>query len=96
MDSRVADHHWISRGVEAEDQDRPSRAQAEDAVRTLIRWAGDDPAREGRTRLERSNASTAAAIDPTICFEPQAYFGRPTFWMRSGAPVMSTRTWYGQ
>lgn len=25
----------------------PSRAQAEEAVRTLIRWAGDDPAREG-------------------------------------------------
>ncbi|WP_407353544.1 GTP cyclohydrolase I FolE [Luteimonas sp. R10] len=24
-----------------------SRAQAEDAVRTLLRWAGDDPAREG-------------------------------------------------
>ena len=26
---------------------RPSRAQAEAAVRTLIRWAGDDPRREG-------------------------------------------------
>ena len=26
---------------------RPSRAEAEDAVRTLIRWAGDDPEREG-------------------------------------------------
>ena len=26
---------------------RPSRAEAEDAVRTLIRWAGDNPAREG-------------------------------------------------
>ncbi len=26
---------------------RPSRAQAEDAVRTLIAWAGDDPSREG-------------------------------------------------
>ena len=26
---------------------RPSRAEAEDAVRTLIRWAGDDPDREG-------------------------------------------------
>jgi hypothetical protein len=34
MDTRVADHHWISRGVEAEDQDRPSRAQAQAAVRT--------------------------------------------------------------
>ncbi|HYM30454.1 MAG TPA: GTP cyclohydrolase I FolE [Candidatus Cybelea sp.] len=27
--------------------ERPSRAEAEAAVRTLIRWAGDDPAREG-------------------------------------------------
>ena len=26
---------------------RPSRAEAEAAVRTLIRWAGDEPAREG-------------------------------------------------
>jgi len=26
---------------------RPSRDEAEQAVRTLIRWAGDDPAREG-------------------------------------------------
>ncbi|MGE5616163.1 MAG: GTP cyclohydrolase I FolE [Bacillota bacterium] len=28
-------------------QARPSRDQAEEAVRTLIRWAGDDPRREG-------------------------------------------------
>jgi GTP cyclohydrolase IA len=26
---------------------KPSRSEAEEAVRTLIRWAGDDPAREG-------------------------------------------------
>lgn len=29
------------------DEARPSRAEAEAAVRTLIRWAGDSPAREG-------------------------------------------------
>ena len=28
-------------------QPRPSRKDAEEAVRTLIRWAGDDPSREG-------------------------------------------------
>lgn len=28
-------------------QPRPTRAEAEEAVRTLLRWAGDDPAREG-------------------------------------------------
>ncbi len=27
--------------------ERPSRKEAEDAVRTLLRWAGDDPNREG-------------------------------------------------
>jgi len=27
--------------------ERPSRDEAEEAVRTLIRWAGDDPGREG-------------------------------------------------
>src|ERR1043165_6985939 len=27
--------------------EKPTRQQAEEAVRTLIRWAGDDPAREG-------------------------------------------------
>lgn len=29
--------------------DRPTRAETEDAVRTLIRWAGDNPDREGLT-----------------------------------------------
>ncbi len=32
---------------QADPPDRPSRDQALAAVRTLIRWAGDDPAREG-------------------------------------------------
>ncbi|MGI4813055.1 MAG: GTP cyclohydrolase I FolE [Janthinobacterium lividum] len=31
----------------ADSPDRPSRDEAEAAVRTLIRWAGDDPQREG-------------------------------------------------
>lgn len=30
-----------------ETKNKPSRKDAENAVRTLIRWAGDDPAREG-------------------------------------------------
>ena len=29
------------------DNSRPTREQAEEAVRTLIRWAGDNPNREG-------------------------------------------------
>ncbi len=31
----------------APDEPRPTREQAESAVRTLLRWAGDDPNREG-------------------------------------------------
>jgi len=34
-------------GNRPERADRPLRAEAEEAVRTLIRWAGDDPTREG-------------------------------------------------
>jgi GTP cyclohydrolase I len=41
MDAIVKKTDAGSRGA------RPSRAQAEEAVRTLIAWAGDDPAREG-------------------------------------------------
>lgn len=37
----------IQTGSGAEKHDRPSREQAEAAVRTLIEWAGDDPTREG-------------------------------------------------
>ena len=32
---------------EAADGARPSQEEAEAAVRTLLRWAGDDPEREG-------------------------------------------------
>lgn len=31
----------------SDEAERPSREMAEEAVRTLIRWAGDDPGREG-------------------------------------------------
>src|ERR1043166_5400844 len=36
-----------ARAAEATSRRRPGRADAEAAVRTLIRWAGDDPDREG-------------------------------------------------
>ncbi len=37
----------LKEGAEALSEARPSREEAEEAVRTLLRWAGDDPAREG-------------------------------------------------
>ncbi len=39
----MADHHEVP----VASRSGPSRKEAEDAVRTLLRWAGDDPAREG-------------------------------------------------
>ena len=45
MNSVVDD---VLENIEKSDNaNRPSRKEAEAAVRTLISWAGDDPAREG-------------------------------------------------
>ena len=55
---------------------RPSRAEAEAAVRTLIRWAGDDPDREG---LVGTPARVARAYEEWFAgnFEnPQEYLQR--------------------
>ncbi|MBT9612884.1 MAG: GTP cyclohydrolase I FolE [Burkholderiales bacterium] len=43
MAAEIHDAHSQAAGLPA----RPDRTSAEDAVRTLIRWAGDDPKREG-------------------------------------------------
>ncbi len=37
----------MDKPVDYPDTDKPTRQQAEDAVRTLIKWAGDNPDREG-------------------------------------------------
>jgi len=55
---------------------RPSREQAEEAVRTLLRWAGDDPAREGLLgtpdRVVRSYEEFFSGYDE----DPVAYLER--------------------
>ncbi len=43
---------------------RPTRAEAEAAIRTLLRWAGDDPAREG---LRDTPARVARAYEEFFC-----------------------------
>jgi len=43
----MSDNISTLHGEEDNDQGKPSRQEAEQAVRTLIRWAGDDPTREG-------------------------------------------------
>jgi GTP cyclohydrolase IA len=61
IETRLALH------TEAEAAQRPSRDNAEEAVRTLIRWAGDDPAREGLVdtpaRVARAYAEWFAGYD---------------------------------
>jgi GTP cyclohydrolase I len=55
---------------------RPSRADAEDAVRTLLRWAGDDPGREG---LKDTPSRVARAYEDWFsgyADDPQAYLAR--------------------
>jgi GTP cyclohydrolase I len=42
----VRDNGGAASGHRSRDE-KPSRAEAEEAVRTLLRWAGDDPDREG-------------------------------------------------
>jgi GTP cyclohydrolase I len=63
---------WIS----ATPLQRPSAEEAEAAVRTLIRWAGDDPEREGLLdtpgRVVRSYRELFAGYD----VEPRAYLER--------------------
>lgn len=47
-----------------QDETCPTRAEAENAVRTLIRWAGDDPLREG---LIDTPARVVRAFDEYFC-----------------------------
>ncbi len=64
----------LDSGVTA-DTPRPSREEAEEAVRVLLRWAGEDPAREGLrdtpARVVRSYRELFAgyAIDPIALLE---------------------------
>ena len=54
----------------------PSRKQAEDAVRTLLRWAGDDPTREG---LKETPERVARAFEDWFSGykdDPEAYLKR--------------------
>src|ERR1700757_2986799 len=55
---------------------RPSREEAEQAIRTLLRWAGDDPGREG---LADTPARVAKAYEDWVSGydqDPEAYLAR--------------------
>jgi GTP cyclohydrolase I len=54
----------------------PTRAQAEEAIRTMLRWAGDDPTREG---LADTPARVARAFEDWFSGykdDPEAYLAR--------------------
>ena len=57
----------LRRNVDPKPVAKPSRGEAEEAVRTLIRWAGDDPKREGLletpSRVVRSYEEFFAGYD---------------------------------
>jgi GTP cyclohydrolase I len=63
-------------GAPFTEPDRPSQDEAEAAVRTLIRWAGDDPGREGLMgtpeRVARSYREMFAGYD----VDPREYLER--------------------
>lgn len=58
------------------DQPRPTRAQAEEAVRTLLHWAGDNPMREG---LKETPARVVRAFEEYFAgyaIDPNEYLAR--------------------
>src|SRR3546814_7363211 len=58
------------------------RRQAEDAVRTLLRWAGDDPAREGLLDTPKRVADAYGDWFSGYADDPREYLER-TFEERS-------------
>ena len=61
---------------------RPSRDEAIDAVRTLIRWAGDDPARHDVFRREKMQRARRTLRE----IEPHRLTGRRERGMRQRKP----------
>ncbi|MEX0760166.1 MAG: GTP cyclohydrolase I FolE [Tistlia sp.] len=60
----------------ASEDDRPSRDEAEAAVHTLLRWAGDDPAREGLRDTPKRVAQAFEEWFGGYLIDPQDYLNR--------------------
>ena len=58
------------------DEERPSREEAEAAIRTLIRWAGDDPGREGLRDTPRRVAASYEEFFRGYGEDPHALLAR--------------------
>src|SRR5580658_1876537 len=76
MDNVVNTKRSRAKATEAAALEKPSREEAEAAVRTLIRWAGDDPDREGLratpSRVVRAYEERFAGYND----DPNAYLKR--------------------
>jgi GTP cyclohydrolase I len=55
---------------------RPSRAEAEEAVRTLLAWTGDDPARPGLTNTPKRVVDAYAELFSGYAEDPAAELAR--------------------
>ena len=55
---------------------RPSQAEAEEAIRTLLRWAGDDPAREGLVETPKRVAKSYRELYAGYDTDPRDYLER--------------------
>ena len=60
----------------ADESRKPSREQAEEAVRTLLRWSGDDPAREGLLDTPRRVVDAYGDWFSGYAEDPRAYLER--------------------
>ncbi|KAA0697477.1 GTP cyclohydrolase I FolE [Neorhizobium sp. P12A] len=63
--------------------DRPTQKEAEDAVRVLLRWAGDDPTREGLLDTPKRVANAYRELFAGYDMSPEDVLGR-TFEEVSG------------
>lgn len=59
-----------------EDRNGVSRASAEDAVRTLLRWSGDDPTREGLLDTPKRVVNAYSDWFSGYSIDPAEYLGR--------------------
>lgn len=58
------------------DDNRPSQQEAEDAVRVLLRWAGDDPTREGLLDTPKRVAKSYRELFAGYEQDPEDVLGR--------------------
>jgi GTP cyclohydrolase IA len=60
----------------SDDSNKPSREEAEDAVRILLRWAGEDPKREGLLDTPKRVVKAYSDWFSGYAIEPEEYLKR--------------------